>query len=128
MSGCESKASGAARSLAQAPTSGTDKLSSLDIKKIKVRTPETYLSADGLRDYILSYGVLDIPEGVDEPYFSPPLALSGFIIVTVNTQKRIVAKIDDRDHFTAEAVAAGQVTRPVHGRQIGRTRALHVTL
>lgn len=79
-----------------------------------------------LRDYILGYGVLDIPEGVDEPYFSPPLGLSGFIIITLNTQNRVVAKIQDRDHFTAEAVAAGQITCPVHGRQIGRTRALHV--
>lgn len=79
-----------------------------------------------LRNHILSYGILKFPEGVSEPYFSPPIALSGFIIHTINTQNVIVAKIGDRDHYTEMAVATGQVTQPVYGQNIGQARILLV--
>ena len=75
-----------------------------------MRTPTNYFPATELRDYILSYGILDVPASVDQPYFSPPIGLSSFIIHTVNTLNTIVAKIENRDHYTAEAVASGQVT------------------
>jgi len=91
-----------------------------------MREPTSYLPTIELRDFILSYGILDIPDGVEEPYFSPPLGLSGFIIHIINARNCIVAKIADRDHYTHETVATGQVTRPVHGRIVGRTRILMV--
>jgi AraC-like DNA-binding protein len=91
-----------------------------------MRAPTNHLPAIELRDYILSYGILDIPEGAEEPYFSPPIGLSGFIIHTINQQNSIAAKIENRAHYTEEAVATGQVTRPVHGTNIGRARILMV--
>ena len=91
-----------------------------------MRVPATYLPAEHLRDYILSYGVLNFPEGVSEPYFSPPIALSGLIIHTINTQNTIVARIGEKDHYTENAVATGQVTQPVYGQNIGQARILLV--
>lgn len=91
-----------------------------------MRTPVNYLPAEHLRDYILSYGILTIPEAVSEPYFSPPIGLSGFIIYTINSSQKIVAKIGEKDHFTEEAVVTGQVTQPVHGQHVGKSRILLV--
>lgn len=89
-----------------------------------MREPRNHFPAVALRDHILSYGVLEFPEGVSEPYFSPPIGLSGFIIHTINTRNSIVARIADRDHYTDEAVATGQVTCPVHGENVGQARIL----
>lgn len=91
-----------------------------------MRIPVNYLPAEHLRNYILSYGILKFPEGVSEPYFSPPIALSGFIIHTINTQNIIVARIGEKDHYTEMAVATGQVTQPVYGHNIGQARILLV--
>lgn len=91
-----------------------------------MRVPVTYLPAEHLRDYILSYGILNFPEGASEPYFSPPIALSGFIIHTINTQNTIVARIGEKAHYTEMAVATGQVTQPVYGQNIGQARILLV--
>ncbi|WP_339739744.1 AraC family transcriptional regulator [uncultured Sunxiuqinia sp.] len=91
-----------------------------------MREPVNYRPAEHLRSFILSYGILTVPEGVSEPYFSPPIGLSGFIIHTVNTQNVIVAKIGENDHFTENAVATGQVTQLVHGVNIGQVRMLLV--
>jgi len=88
--------------------------------------PVNYLPAANLRSYILSYGILKIPEGASESYFSPPIALSGFIIHTINTKNRLVAKIGERDHITEKAVASGQVTQPVYGQHFGQLRILMV--
>ena len=65
-----------------------------------MRVPVTYLPSEHLRNHILSYGILKFPEGVSEPYFSPPIALSGFIIHTINSQNVIVARIGEKDHYT----------------------------
>jgi hypothetical protein len=85
-----------------------------------MREPVNYRPAEHLRNFILSYGISSVPEGVSEPYFSPPIGLSGFIIHTINTQNVIVAKIGENDHFTENAVATGQVTQLVHGINIGK--------
>lgn len=89
-----------------------------------MREPRNYFPAIELREHVLSYGVLEFPEGVSEPYFSPPIGLSGFIIHTINTRNSIIARIADRDHYTEEAVATGQVTCPVHGENVGQARIL----
>ena len=91
-----------------------------------MRELTNYLPAPELRDYILSYGIVEFPEGTEEPYFSPPIALSGFIIYTIKTQSTVIAKIEDRDHYTELAVASGQVTRPVYGQHVGRERILMI--
>lgn len=86
--------------------------------------PVNYLPAAPLRKYILSYGILKVPEGVEEDYFSPPIGVGGFIIHSISSQNRVYAKIGENDHFTERAVATGQVTQPVHGRHLGQLRAL----
>ncbi|HEX5169865.1 MAG TPA: helix-turn-helix domain-containing protein [Cyclobacteriaceae bacterium] len=91
-----------------------------------MRIPVTYLPAEHLTDYILNYGILNFPEGVSEPYFSPPIALSGFIIHTINSQNTIIARIGERHHYTEAAVATGQVTQPVYGQNVGQARILLV--
>lgn len=91
-----------------------------------MRKPVNYLPAEHLKNCILSYGILELPEGVSEPYFSPPIGLSGFIIHTINSNNKIYAKIGEKDHFTEDAVVTGQVTQPVHGNHSGQLRILLV--
>jgi len=91
-----------------------------------MQEPITFLPALELRKYIVSYGVLEIPEGQSEPYFSPPLGLSGMIIHTINTQDKFIAKIGERDFFTEQAVVTGQVTAPVYGEITGHVKLLMI--
>ena len=88
--------------------------------------PTTYYPSSRLKEYIASYGVIEIPEGQSEPYFSPPLALSGFIINLGNDGGKVVCKIGDKDFFTENAVATGQVTIPVHGEMRGQVKSFLV--
>jgi hypothetical protein len=89
-----------------------------------MRAPLNFLPAPEIREFIAGYGILEFPDGIDEPYYSPPIALSGFIIHTLNTRDIIFAKIEDKDHYTHHAVATGQVTYPVYGRNVGHARIL----
>ncbi len=91
-----------------------------------MKEPVTYPPVPQLQKYIASYGVLEIPEGVREPYFSPPLGLSGIILQTINTRNKMIARIDDKEFFAEGAVVTGQVTRPVHGELNGITKTLLV--
>lgn len=91
-----------------------------------MREPTNYVPSPEVQQYIANYAILEIPEGETEPYFSPPLALSGFIIQAINTENIIVAKIGERDFFTDMAVATGQVTQPVYGQLIGHTKSIMV--
>lgn len=91
-----------------------------------MKAPITYLPAPELREYILSYGILEIPEGENESYFSPPLALSGFIINTANAHGKVVAKLKQDPFFTSNEVATGQVTSPVYGQLIGQVKSIMV--
>lgn len=95
-------------------------------KELIMLRPTTYLPAIELRDYIASYGVIEIPAGEAEPYFSPPLALSGFIINVGDEGGKVVCKIGDRDFFTNNAVATGQVTIPVYGEMVGEVKSFLV--
>jgi AraC-like DNA-binding protein len=88
--------------------------------------PTTYLPHPGLREYISSYGILEIQEGVVEPYFSPPLGLSGFIIQSTNSPNKLVAKLEGEDFFTESAVVTGQVTFPVYGQINGPLKTIMV--
>lgn len=91
-----------------------------------MKRPLSYLPAPELQDFIASYGVLEVPEGETEPYFSPPLAMSGFIINVANSKGGVTSRIENRDFFTANAVVTGQVTSPVHGELAGKVKFLMV--
>lgn len=86
-------------------------------------TPESHLPPPELQEYIASYGILDIPKGKTESYFSPPLAMSGFIINLGPNRDYVNCKIEGRDFFTEPAVASGQVTAPVYGKLIGEVKS-----
>ena len=85
--------------------------------------PETYHPPPELSKFIASYGVMDISAGHRETYFSPPLAMSGFIINVNRDRGKVVSKIDGRHFFTQNAVATGQVTSPVYGELIGAVKS-----
>ncbi|MFV0606798.1 MAG: helix-turn-helix domain-containing protein [Niabella sp.] len=89
-----------------------------------MKEPAHYPPSKELTNYICSYGILESPEHIDDPYFSPPIALSGFIITTINSRGIFHAKIGDRNHYSSQAVATGQITEPVHGISIGHQRIL----
>lgn len=91
-----------------------------------MKAPETYYPPPELRKFIASYGVMDIPAGHREPYFSPPLAMSGFIINLGRDRGKVVSKIDGRHFFTENAVATGQVTSPVYGELIGAVKSFMI--
>ena len=58
--------------------------------------PSNYLPDPRLKNFIAAYGILEIPEVVDETYFSPPLAMSGFIIQKRNFEGKVIAKICEK--------------------------------
>ncbi len=88
--------------------------------------PKSFLPNAKLAIYIASYGILEIPEGVEKPIFSPPLALSGIVIQIINSNKNTSIKIAGRDFFTENYVATGQITKPVYGKLVGHTKSLMV--
>lgn len=88
--------------------------------------PVSYLPAPELQDFIASYGIMEIPEGETESYFSPPLAMSGFIINIIGKQGNLISKIEGKDFFTETAVATGQVTAPVYGSMTGAVKSILV--
>lgn len=88
--------------------------------------PKTYLSHPKLTEFIASYGVWEIHENVEEPFFSPPLGYSGFIINIINSLNVVITQIEDRDFFSSNYVATGQVTKPIHGKLVGHTKSLMV--
>ena len=91
-----------------------------------MKDPLTFLPAPELQNFINSYAILEVPEGETEPYFSPPLALSGFIINTVKSKGKLESMLKGKDFFTASAVATGQVTSPVYGKISGYAKSIMV--
>ena len=79
-----------------------------------------------LQEYIDSFGIVEVREGETESYLSPPLAMSGIIIQSINTNNSVIVKLGDRDFFTEYAVGAGQVTSSVYGQFVGHTKSLLV--
>lgn len=88
--------------------------------------PTNYLPPEELTGSIAHYGIMEVPAGTTEPYFSPPIGLSGFILQTLNSSNRVFAKIDGRDFFTHNAVVTGQVTAPVYGEIKGAVKSILV--
>lgn len=91
-----------------------------------MKRPLSFLPAPELQEFIASYGILEIPEGHTEKYFSPPLAMSGFIINIIKNKGAVISRIEDRDFFTESAVATGQVTAPVYGELVGEVKSIMV--
>ena len=91
-----------------------------------MKRPLSFHTTPDLRDFIASYAIMEIPEGETESYFSPPLAMSGFIINVSHSKGMVSSKIDNRDFFTANAVVTGQVTSPVYGELVGEVKSLMV--
>lgn len=87
---------------------------------------KNYPTTDALQDYVDSYGIIEVPEGQTEPYFSPPLAMSGMIIQIINSNDSMVVKLNGEDFFMDQAVATGQVTTSVHGQIVGHAKSLLV--
>lgn len=88
--------------------------------------PLSFLPHEDLTPFISNYAIMEVPVGVTEPFFSPPLAMSGFILEPINHPKCIVAKTAERDFFTDFAVVTGQVTAPVYGQLVGKVRSVMV--
>ncbi len=88
--------------------------------------PLIYLPPPELKEVIASYGILEIPDGRNEPFFSPPLGLSGFIITPVNKKKQVYANIKGEAFFSTDEVATGQVTAPVYGEIKGHLKSIMV--
>ncbi|WP_296618313.1 AraC family transcriptional regulator [Marivirga sp.] len=86
----------------------------------------SFLPAPELQGFIASYVIQQVPDGVNEPFFSPPLAMSGFIITVTNSTGILNAKIDNRDFITDNAVATGQVSAPIYGELVGEVKAILV--
>lgn len=90
--------------------------------------PTHYAPHPELNSYIAGYGMLEIPEGRTEPYFSPPLGLSGIILQTLHPPNSVIARIEDRNFFTDSAVVTGQVTSPVYGQLVGHVKSILIFL
>ena len=91
-----------------------------------MKRPLSFRPASELQNFIAAYGILEIPEWETEPYFSPPLAMSGFILNLANGKGAVTSRIGDRDFFTENAVVTGQVTAPVYGELRGQVKSLMV--
>lgn len=74
--------------------------------------PAHFLPPDSLKPYIAFYGIFDVGEGIDVPYVSPPLGLSGFILSFNNI---INARINEKLFLNDQYCVTGQVTAPIVG-------------
>lgn len=88
--------------------------------------PKTYLPPPELRKFIVEYGVIHTRAGQREPFFSPPIGLSGFIIQTINVAGEINVKIGKQIFIAERHVATGQVTEPVYGDFVDEVKSLLV--
>jgi AraC-like DNA-binding protein len=79
-----------------------------------------------LSDYMLSYGIVEVAEGITEPFISPPLGLSGFIIQLESSTGTSVAIVNNTNFLAKKTVAAGQVTSTVTGYYAGKVKTLLV--
>lgn len=76
-----------------------------------------------LESCIHSYGIIEEPEGFSEPFVSPPLGFSGFIMCTEGDTD---AFINGERFVHHKAVASGQVTFPVTGSVTGKVKSIMV--
>src|SRR5690606_10978612 len=64
--------------------------------------------------------------GQREPFFSPPIGLSGFIIQTINHRGEINVMVGEQVFISESHVATGQVTKPVYGEFVDEVKSLLV--
>src|SRR6478672_7889265 len=76
-----------------------------------------------LESCIHSYGIIEEPKGFSEPFVSPPLGFSGFIMCT---EGKTDAFINGVRFVHYQAVASGQVTFPVTGHVTGKVKSIMV--
>lgn len=91
-----------------------------------MQKPKTYLPSPELRKFIVEYGVLHTRAGQREPFFSPPIGLSGFIIQTINHRGEINVMVGEQVFISESHVATGQVTKPVYGEFVDEVKSLLV--
>lgn len=85
--------------------------------------PIHFLPPDSLAPYIHFYGIIDTGEDHKEPYISPPLGLCGFIL---SLEGEVNARLNDNLFMLHEYCATGQITAPMVGEIIGKTKTLMV--
>lgn len=76
-----------------------------------------------LESCIHSYGIIEEPDGFSEPFVSPPLGFSGFIMCTEGDTD---AFINGERFVHHQAVSSGQVTFPVTGHVTGKVKSIMV--
>ena len=85
--------------------------------------PAHFFPLDSLATYIAFYGILDVPEGFDEPYVSPPLGLCGFIL---SFENKINARTNGSLFMKGKYCATGQITAPMIGSIRGKGKIVMV--
>lgn len=88
--------------------------------------PTNYLPDPELADCVLSYGIKELAEGITEPFVSPPLGLSGFIIHLKGSTGTSSAMVNGIDLLAHKAAVGGQVTSTVTGYYTGKIKVLMV--
>lgn len=87
-----------------------------------------YPANKGLKDYIFSYGTMELAEGVTTPLVSPPNGLTGFLIRVKSDEKALVHGRDFEGNPIAcqPNYAIGQTTHPISGYATGQLTILVV--
>ena len=88
--------------------------------------PSTFFPDPGLEKYILSYGILEVADGITETFLSPPLGISAFIIQHPVSTGTSAAIVNGEDLLINKAAATGQVTATVTGYHTGKIKTLLV--
>lgn len=85
--------------------------------------PAHYSSPASLAPFIAFYGILEVAEGYEEPFVSPPLGLSGMILcLEGGSDARLNGNIFLKDPYSF----TGQVTTPMTGNFSGPMKQLLV--
>lgn len=85
--------------------------------------PLHFYPSESLAAFIAFYGVIDVDEGFDEHYCSPPLGLCGFHF---NFEGENNAKLNGEVFLKGRYCASGQITSPMIGSISGKTRSFLV--
>src|SRR6478735_396296 len=88
--------------------------------------PATYSPDPALTEYIISYGILELADGVTVSLVSPPLGLSGFIFQLHDAATSSKAMINDTNLVGYKYSVTGQVTSTVTGFNSGKIKTLMV--
>ncbi len=89
-----------------------------------MKEPVNILPPPELREFFTGYGILEIPNGVENPCTSKPIDLNGINIPSLNIGDIIIAKKKGKDHYKHPFVTTEQVSQTEYFRNIGQTRIL----